>query len=117
MTIGARRGPGDPLAPARLERAPAAPARRAFFAPPAAHFGVRLAGTLMPPLADHATFAHDHATDARIGGRREEPARAEVERAAHVLAVVRALRRPCGAHTSLDNPFSAICAVAASARL
>src|ERR1019366_3502268 len=52
------------------------------------HFGVRAAGALVPAFADHRAVAHDHATDARIGRSRIQPALRELQRLRHVTMIV-----------------------------
>jgi hypothetical protein len=45
---------------------------------------MRLASTLVEALADNLVAARDHATDARVGGSRIQPALGETQRARHV---------------------------------
>ena len=45
--------------------------------------GVRFAGALVPAFADDGTIAHDDAADARIGCRRVQPARRQLQGAGH----------------------------------
>ncbi len=45
--------------------------------------GVRPAGLLVPALADQAAIAHDDTADTRIGGRGEQAAPRQLQRARH----------------------------------
>ena len=81
------------------------------------HFGVRFAGALVPAFGDDFVAVRDHAADARIGLRREQPALGQSQRARHVRVVGRGEFGHCaflrGARVS---PSSGSCRPSSSGR-
>ena len=109
--IGARRR--APVVAAGLERdigrrAASALARCAQ----CVHFGMRLAGTLVPALADDFVAVRDHAADARIGLRGEQTLLGQAQRTRHVTMVGGAERGRIQGHRDKPSGTSAarVCA-------
>src|SRR5512143_3904295 len=53
------------------------------------HFGMRLAGSLVPAFADDFAVFHQHAADARIGSGRVQATLSQAQRPGHPLTIGR----------------------------